>query len=1279
MKEFWLVVLKIGFLSIFLSLLSNWAYSQTSFFAVNPSSANWNASGRWSLSQGGVALTCATCVEGTDFPGAGDDAYTEGKNVLIPSGFAAKVNNLYVDYTTPNGITAGLGSSRSVTINGELAAYDPVALGYAIPTVAVINTSSSSLSLVFTGANNVSVINPTAWSISAPLRQISFNPALSTTTLFVSTLAVANIGTLTVQNGTLEIDGSLQSAAGATTGTITVNTGATLFVNTGTISGDGTNTSTFPTLISNGTVRSAANSTAFINVATITLNANSTFNVGFNGANQNCAGCGGWWYQTTAPGLAADPASTINFTAAAAQSIFAQTYGNLTLSGAGSLTKSVTGAGSINIAGNLTFNNTGITFLAGATNQATFNGTGAQIISGGGTANFNGGLTVNKSAGTLTLSQNISVQNGLTITAGTIDLGSTTLTLTGNLANNGTFTATTSTTVIAGATSILGASITSFDNLTINGSGVLTAPTGNLNVAGNFINSGSFVANGGTLVFNGATAQTITGTTAVNNMTVSNTTGGVNNNGAITLNGILNLSGSGAFNANGTGAGTLTIASTGQSTGGMIGALTTPSNFSGNVTVQRFINGPGDWRYISMPITTGNVGILQSAFPVTGSFSNSSPNGVNGVVNSSAASVYYYDAPTQAWVAVGSGGTTGATPLSNLVGYSAYTYTSANTTINATGPIATGTVNIPLSTTSPGWNLIPNPYPSAVSWNLMTRTGLSNTITLRITNGTFATYVAGGSVCTGCGFNSNWRGEIPIGQSFWVNSTSATNLALTETVKTTTQPTFVREVAAQNLVRVTLHSPTQVDDAVVMFKPGATINFDTLYDGLKRKNGDYISNLGRNSYINISSYATSASADMAINSMPLISCSQSVKLKVEDVPVGSYTMVFTDLNTMNLGYSIQLIDHFLGTQTAVKDSTQYAFAVTSSLSSFGDSRFELVFTPPTISLSAPPVTVSNQCDPNSLPVSLNAQAGVNYKFSIAGTIVSDSISGIGQSATLTIDKSKLTSGSNTLDLVATTVGGCSTTKFLNALSYLYEAIPKLPKVLNDTICKSAKATLTANGAPSDGRYFWYDSLTGTIPIPGANGSTYQTDTLSTTTSYYVTAANTYGCQSARAQVTASVNLIPKPTVSKAGLVLTSSSSSGNQWLLNNTPVSGATGQQFQPNKSGIYSLMVTNKGCSNVSDTVQVVLSITGLEINNNEIWKAYPNPVKDQLHLDIATGFDDLKIFDSQGRVMDSFKSSATGASVSLQIDLSNYAKGLYLIRLITGNKNYTIKIIKE
>ena len=167
--------------------------------------------------------------------------------------------------------------------------------------------------------------------------------------------------------------------------------------------------------------------------------------------------------------------TTVEYASATTQAVSATpSYQNLTISGAGTKTPD----SSLSIAGNLTVNATSGTFDLGTTLNHTVSG-------------------------------------NVTLTAGTLNGGSSTLNLTGNWSGAGTFTASTGTVVFTGTSAqTIGSAATTFYNLTIN----KASNTATLGFA--TIVSGTLTITSGTLNYkhpclNGEWATNITGTLGI--------------------------------------------------------------------------------------------------------------------------------------------------------------------------------------------------------------------------------------------------------------------------------------------------------------------------------------------------------------------------------------------------------------------------------------------------------------------------------------------------------------------------------------------------------------------------------------------------------------------------------------------------------------------------------------------------------------------------------------------------------------------------------------------
>jgi hypothetical protein len=145
-----------------------------------------------------------------------------------------------------------------------------------------------------------------------------------------------------------------------------------------------------------------------------------------------------------------------------------------------------------------------------------------------------------------------------------------------------------------------------------------------------------------------------------------------------------------------------------------------------------------------------------------------------------------------------------------------------------------------------------------------------------------------------------------------------------------------------------------------------------------------------------------------------------------------------------------------------------------------------------------------------------------------------------------------------------------------------------------TFCTGGSVTLQSNSATG---IQWYKDG---VAIPGAGSQNY----VATVSGSYNAQLNALGCHSQIGNpIVVTVNPLPEapvvtpggPTTFCAGgsVTLTSSSATGNQWLLNGNPIGGATAQQYVATLSGDYAVTTTdgNSCTSAASQAVSVTVN----------------------------------------------------------------------------------------
>ena len=376
--------------------------------------------------------------------------------------------------------------------------------------------------------------------------------------------------------------------------------------------------------------------------------------------------------------------------------------------------------------------------------------------------------------------------------------------------------------------------------------------------------------------------------------------------------------------------GNLTLVSTSSNTARVVRSEQ-KGMLSGNVVFQRFIEKGDQTRYVSLPVAGVTVRNLQAFIPVTGSFNGAS----TGEGLSPAPSLFSYNETSGGWVPFPEENNGEIFEPGRGYALSLHDGTT-DKKVSAAGHLHQGDFSYgltPNANNDPdmGWNLIGNPYASAIAWgeDAWNRKGVGT-----------AAYVlddryAGGRflVWDGDTGDPEFSGVVTQGQGFFVRITSdAPMLTVTEDAWTDTASALWRlkknETIAE-IMTVTLKQNNLIDRTYLKFSPEGDHAFEPS-DAVKRRNG----------YFSLSTLS-SDSVSLAINHLDEAFCDRSIGLMVDTGTPGQYTLVFEGGALSHAESQVTLADDFTGKITRLHEGAQYTFQVTTDPVSSGKKRFRI--------------------------------------------------------------------------------------------------------------------------------------------------------------------------------------------------------------------------------------------------------------------------------------------------------------------------------------------------
>jgi hypothetical protein len=242
--------------------------------------------------------------------------------------------------------------------------------------------------------------------------------------------------------------------------------------------------------------------------------------------------------------------------------------------------------------------------------------------------------------------------------------------------------------------------------------------------------------------------------------------------------------------------------------------------------------------------------------------------------------------------------------------------------------------------------------------------------------------------------------------------------------------------------------------------------------------------------------------------------------------------------------------------------------------------------------------------------------------------------------------------------------------------------PSVSVLGNTTLCAGAIASFSTSSSNSGSTPTYQWTLNGTNVGTSSTSYSYTPangDAIGVT----LTSSNTCvtSATATSSPVTITVVAAPAtPTISQNGYVLTSSSSTGNQWYFNGTLITGGTGQNYTAIANGNYTVVVSSGNCNSAASlgiTVTGIVSITEID---PYIFSIFPNPSQGDFSVSFKADLGELfklKVFNEAGQLVFEDAIENQNGQIVKQVQLGKVASGIYNVTLTNGQIESAKKII--
>jgi hypothetical protein len=317
------------------------------------------------------------------------------------------------------------------------------------------------------------------------------------------------------------------------------------------------------------------------------------------------------------------------------------------------------------------------------------------------------------------------------------------------------------------------------------------------------------------------------------------------------------------------------------------------------------------WHFISSPVDNGKTGIFLNMY------------------------LKWWDEPNNEWHFIPET----YLPLVPGIGYTLWDTLGTDERRYTGGTLNSGSVSPTLTATNrnfnstidndEGYNLIGNPYPSAIDWGTdndpvaeYVRTNIDNSI--YVWTGTqYATFNPSGNGGNGIGTNGGSR-YIGSMQGFFIKANDLSPaITIPNAARVHNTSPNLKYDASDPMLRFSFMGNNYSDELVISANPNAKTGFDHDYDAFKLFGEEYAPQI----------YSINGGDNLAINTLPDIHLNLVVPLGIKVGAPGDYKIILTELENLNSELIVYLENRLTKKYTRMDKGTVYDFTAVSTAAS----------------------------------------------------------------------------------------------------------------------------------------------------------------------------------------------------------------------------------------------------------------------------------------------------------------------------------------------------------